>query len=70
MALKIIQLEAKDLVGQYLSFIICNVSVLRSQGDMRTEDISSADLLPVGDSQSVSVCFIPCCYKNRTGLVP
>jgi len=49
MALKIIQLEAKDLAGQYLGFLIFNVSALSSKGDMRTEGgmkyISSADLL-------------------------
>ena len=37
MAFKIIQLEAKDLVGQYLGFLIFNVSALCSKGDMRTE---------------------------------
>jgi len=45
----IIQLEAKDLAGQYLVFLIFNVPALSSESDMRTEggmkDISSADLL-------------------------
>jgi len=49
MAFKIIKLEAKDLAGQYLGFLIFNVSALSSKGDMRTEgamkDISSADSL-------------------------
>jgi len=49
MALKIIQLEAKDLAGKYLGFLIFSVSALSSKGNMRTEggmkDISSADLL-------------------------
>jgi len=49
MVFKIIQLEAKDLTGQYLGFLIFNVSALSSNGDMRTggamKDISSADLL-------------------------
>ena len=48
MALKIIQLEAKYLAGQYLGFLVFNVSALSSKGDMRTEggmkEISSADL--------------------------
>jgi len=46
--LKIKQLEAKDLAGQCLGFLIFNVSALSSEGDMRNEggmkDISSADL--------------------------
>ena len=37
MALKIIQLEAKYLAGQYLGFLVFNVSALSSKGDMRTE---------------------------------
>jgi len=49
MTLKIIQIEAKDLAGQYLGFLIFNVSTLSSKCDLRTEggmkDISSADLL-------------------------
>jgi len=49
MTLKIIQIEAKDLAGQYLGFLIFNVSTLSSKGDMRTEggmkDIGSADFL-------------------------
>ena len=49
MTLKIIQIEAKDLAGHYLGFLIFNVSALSSKGDMRTDDamtdISSADLL-------------------------
>jgi len=49
MTLKIIQIEAKDLAGQYFGFLIFNVSTLSSKGDMRTEggmkDTSCADLL-------------------------
>jgi len=49
MTLKIIQTEAKDLTGQYLAFLIFNVSTLSSKGDKRTEggmkDSNSADLL-------------------------
>jgi len=49
MTLNITQLEAKDLAGQYLGFLIFNVSALSSNGDMRTEggmkDVNSADLL-------------------------
>jgi len=49
MPLKITQIEAKDLAGQYLGFLIFSVSTLSSKGDMRTEggmkDVSSADLL-------------------------
>jgi len=39
MALKIIQLEAKDLAVQYLGFLILNVFALPSKGDMRTEGV-------------------------------
>jgi hypothetical protein len=45
----IIQLEVKDMAGQYFGFLIFNVSALSSKGDMRTEggmkDIRSVDLL-------------------------
>jgi hypothetical protein len=34
MALKITQLEEKDLTGQYLGFLIFNVSALSSKCDM------------------------------------
>jgi len=49
MTLKIIQIKAKDLAGQYLGFLIFDVSTLSSKGDMRTagamKDTSCADLL-------------------------
>ena len=49
MTLKIIQIEAKELAGQYLGFLIFNVSTLSSKGDMRTavgmQDTSCADFL-------------------------
>jgi len=49
MTLKIIQIEAKDLAGQNLGFLILSLSTVSSKGDMRTEggmkDTSCADLL-------------------------
>jgi hypothetical protein len=71
MALKIIQLEAKDLAGQYLGFSIFNASALSSKCDMRTEggmkDISSVELLWLDTLKECRFCFIPCCYINRIG---